>query len=109
MISPRPPVSAPASCVCSVWSESCASAGAEPKVSEPNAVPAKKEALKKLRFVTGIILTPSCSLARPVCAEIGRASCRERVCQYVYLSGVAVSLKKKIKQTKNHEIADMTD
>src|SRR3546814_15561209 len=28
--------------------------------------------------------------------EIGRASCRERVCQYVYISVVAVSLKKKI-------------
>src|SRR3546814_12602340 len=27
--------------------------------------------------------------------EIGRASCRERVCQYVSLSVVAVSLKKK--------------
>src|SRR3546814_14842571 len=26
---------------------------------------------------------------------IGRASCRERVCQYVYLSGVAESFKKK--------------
>src|SRR3546814_12802961 len=29
--------------------------------------------------------------------EIGRASCRERVCQYVSISGVAVSLKKKKK------------
>src|SRR3546814_10945480 len=29
--------------------------------------------------------------------EIGRASCRERVCQYVYISVVAVSLKKKQK------------
>src|SRR3546814_18871369 len=29
--------------------------------------------------------------------EIGRASCRERVGQYVYVSGVAVSLKKKKK------------
>src|SRR3546814_10647177 len=28
--------------------------------------------------------------------EIGRASCRERVCQYVSISVVAVSLKKKI-------------
>src|SRR3546814_18241001 len=28
-------------------------------------------------------------------AEIGSASCRERVCQYVWISGVAVSLKKK--------------
>src|SRR3546814_11098026 len=27
--------------------------------------------------------------------QIGRASCRERVCQYVEISGVAVSLKKK--------------
>src|SRR3546814_19090092 len=27
--------------------------------------------------------------------EIGRASCRERVCQYVYISVVAGSLKKK--------------
>src|SRR3546814_16619545 len=31
---------------------------------------------------------------RPYGFEIGRASCRERVCQYVYISGVAVSLKK---------------
>src|SRR3546814_14067084 len=30
-----------------------------------------------------------------VVGEIGRASCRERVCQYVSISGVAVSLKKK--------------
>src|SRR3546814_14498839 len=29
--------------------------------------------------------------------KIGRASCRERVCQYVYISVVAVSLKKKKK------------
>src|SRR3546814_16506278 len=27
--------------------------------------------------------------------QLGRASCRERVCQYVSISGVAVSLKKK--------------
>src|SRR3546814_18871051 len=27
--------------------------------------------------------------------QIGRASCRERVCQYVYISVAAVSLKKK--------------
>src|SRR3546814_15679974 len=30
-------------------------------------------------------------------AQIGRASCRERVCQYVTISGVAGPLKKKIK------------
>src|SRR3546814_19669286 len=28
-------------------------------------------------------------------AEIGRASCRERGCQYVWISGVVVSLKNK--------------
>src|SRR3546814_15821781 len=35
--------------------------------------------------------------------QIGRASCRERVCQYVYISVVAVSLQKKITErlTKN--------
>src|SRR3546814_13290474 len=32
--------------------------------------------------------------------QIGRASCRERVCQYVSISGVAVSLKKN-KHNKN--------
>src|SRR3546814_16833314 len=37
--------------------------------------------------------------------EIGRASCRERVCQYVWISVVAVSLKKKniLKKHKNND------
>src|SRR3546814_18668848 len=35
-----------------------------------------------------------------VLGPIGRASCRERVCQYVYISVVAVSLKKKRHKTK---------
>src|SRR3546814_12119218 len=35
--------------------------------------------------------------------EIGRASCRERVCQYVSISGVAVSLKiKNISKRRLH-------
>src|SRR3546814_20082921 len=38
---------------------------------------------------------------RQVEQEIGRASCRERVCQYVYISVVAVSLKKK-KNEQSH-------
>src|SRR3546814_12737599 len=33
--------------------------------------------------------------------QIGRASCRERVCQYVSISVVAVSLKKSIKTLTN--------
>src|SRR3546814_21031213 len=32
--------------------------------------------------------------------EIGRASCRERECQYVYISVVAASLKKQIKKER---------
>src|SRR3546814_19335401 len=38
--------------------------------------------------------------------KIGRASCRERVCQYVSISGVAVSLKKNntiTRTTREHE------
>src|SRR3546814_11264592 len=37
--------------------------------------------------------------------QIGRASCRERVCQYVYISVVAVSLKKK----KTKKISQQTN
>src|SRR3546814_17115110 len=33
-------------------------------------------------------------------SEIGRASCRERVCQYVWISVVAVSLNNKNKEMK---------
>src|SRR3546814_14082566 len=37
--------------------------------------------------------------------KIGRASCRERVCQYVYISVVAVAFKKKTKNyIKNKKI-----
>src|SRR3546814_15857308 len=45
----------------------------------------------------------SCSASEDgAVAEIGRASCRERVCQYVYISVVAVTLIKKYIQ---HNIA----
>src|SRR3546814_17274475 len=36
--------------------------------------------------------------------EIGRASCRERVCQYVKISVVAVSQKKKQSQHYQHQL-----
>src|SRR3546814_21136742 len=42
------------------------------------------------------ILPPNPALSRR--GEIGRAQCRERVCQYVSISVVAVSLQKKIRQ-----------
>src|SRR3546814_10965771 len=44
--------------------------------------------------------------AEAAAGEIGRASCRERVCQYVSISVAAVSLKKKKNNNKkpNHTI-----
>src|SRR3546814_18735964 len=36
------------------------------------------------------------------CEELGRASCRERVCQYVYISVVAVYLNKKEQSQLNN-------
>src|SRR3546814_13333760 len=41
--------------------------------------------------------------------QIGRASCRERVCQYVSISVVAVSLKKKEKNEQAKRKIHMTD
>src|SRR3546814_12360366 len=37
-------------------------------------------------------------------AKIGRASCRERVCQYVYISVAAVTLKKTTQTIANEDI-----
>src|SRR3546814_19250879 len=44
---------------------------------------------------------------RDAVEQIGRASCRERVCQYVSISVVAVSLKKK-KQNKHSKLTITT-
>src|SRR3546814_15953806 len=41
----------------------------------------------------------------PARSQIGRASCRERVCQYVYISVVAVSLN----TNKVHDYIDYDD
>src|SRR3546814_20055556 len=43
------------------------------------------------------------AVATAATAEIGRASCRERVCQYVSISVVAVSLKKKKNTNKSNK------
>src|SRR3546814_18128454 len=51
---------------------------------------------------TGTFLLQSFMPFRKIVGEkIGRASCRERVCQYVEIPVVAVSLKKKIKHSNN--------
>src|SRR3546814_19297691 len=51
------------------------------------------------------LLKGGCAGSPPTMFEIGRASCRERVCQYVSISVVAVSLKKKKKNKyeESHE------
>src|SRR3546814_18722419 len=48
-----------------------------------------------VRYAISRRRTARSSCARRRGAEIGRASCRERVCQYVLISVVAVTLKKK--------------
>src|SRR3546814_11364426 len=58
----------------------------------PEKVQCRPPAPTQRSEVLGMSMMPSTGL--PWC-KIGRASCRERVCQYVYLSVVAVSLKKK--------------
>src|SRR3546814_18839470 len=46
-------------------------------------------------------MKPTCPPRRVSSSEIGRASCRGRVCPHVYISVVAVSLKqKKIRKKK---------
>src|SRR3546814_13528239 len=70
------------------------------------AVPeAQLEAIPRLRaMIARIVVHPNLQKKRGVALEvirqmdeitIGRASCRDRVCQNVYISVVAVSLKKK--------------
>src|SRR3546814_16827927 len=51
------------------------------------------QAVARPRLVHPVVLRLGGRLPMP--GEIGRASCRERVCQYVSLSVVAVSLKNK--------------
>src|SRR3546814_14481367 len=42
-------------------------------------------------LLLGVATSPTKELARS-CEQIGRESCRERVCQYVEITGVAVTL-----------------
>src|SRR3546814_17651326 len=54
----------------------------------------RRRAHQSRRARRGPISDPRQAQVPRVAAEIGRASCRERVCQYVSISVVAVSLKK---------------
>src|SRR3546814_5454285 len=59
------------------------------RVQEPSRLPPEKLMRAIISGGRYVLHSPS---IRPI--KIGRASCRERVCQYVYISVVAVSLKK---------------
>src|SRR3546814_12234630 len=49
----------------------------------------------EVQFLRGLICRIDAPAGAPGLEQIGRASCRERVCQSVYISEVAGSLKKK--------------
>src|SRR3546814_14783927 len=51
-------------------------------------------------FIRSIYLRDPNGYVVELAAKIGRASCRERVCQYVSISVVAVSIKKKEKEVQ---------
>src|SRR3546814_21090704 len=51
---------------------------------------------------TVTLIWPGYSSSSSIFLEIGRASCRERVCQYVSISVVAVSLKKKYQKIQEN-------
>src|SRR3546814_11316885 len=59
----------------------------------------KSQVLSSVGWGAAVGLHPASRWNNP---EIGRASCRERVWQYVSISVVAVSLKKKLNRTTNH-------
>src|SRR3546814_20027123 len=58
-------------------------------------------ARKVMAYCTHAVLSGSAAerVTTSAIDEIGRASCRERVCQYVYISVVPVSLNTKFIQT----------
>src|SRR3546814_15117202 len=58
-----------------------------------------KAVLRRTAIRAGLLVFAFLLLAIAL-QEIGRASCRERWCQYVWISVVAGSLKKKIHKTK---------
>src|SRR3546814_16960399 len=67
-------------------------------------------AVMGLSMSTIFLALTASSIATHFFAKIGRASCRDRVCKYVYISVVAGSLKKTTtatkpkKQNKHHYI-----
>src|SRR3546814_14502215 len=67
-----------------------------PGVCQP--FPLRAHDRRKIRYMACGDAVSMLAVNRSAMPEIGRESCRERVCQYVYISVVAVSLKKQTKQ-----------
>src|SRR3546814_20277279 len=68
---------------------------------EAGAPLAQHKRIRKVAF-TGETTTGRLIMQYASQNPIGKASCRESVCQYGYISVVAVSLKKKKPETQNH-------
>src|SRR3546814_19352693 len=86
-----------------------AATGARPEDPRLSRAPRQREALKAIaQHPHGVdhSLLHQLQLSKDSLDQIGRASCRERVCQYVYISVVAGALQKKEKgqhTTKNNK------
>src|SRR3546814_15393788 len=73
----------------------CRHSAADPERAAVTAQPAEATMMQAIA-IHCVVLSRSPRMRKPAsAAEIGRASCRERVCQYVSISVVAVSLKTK--------------
>src|SRR3546814_16130795 len=77
--------------------------------------PQLKRAIGALDAGDVLMVTATDRLARPtrdllniLHAEIGRASCRARLCQYVEISVVAVSFKTKLHTSRNQQVHTKT-
>src|SRR3546814_18500701 len=60
------------------------------------------EARLAANYASAWALLPNLGLDALATPQIGRASCRERVCQYVLISVVAVTLKKELTKNNQH-------
>src|SRR3546814_16114560 len=78
----------------------------KPHRAKPDAERARAVLAKRQRIERAAVPQQKCCPngdARPRDPEIGRASCRERVCQYAWFSVVAGPLQKKTTITKLHQ------
>src|SRR3546814_17020608 len=75
---------------------------------EPDGLPSRRrhDLMKPLHLIAllAALMGPGCTTALPVrVTEIGKASCRERVLKYDYISVVAVSLQKTTQKKNKKE------